>query len=90
MEEDLLWFLQTAGSSWEKIAIMPWSTEKEGQTFIAFSSSKLEALGRPFDTSAQGGAAQMLNSMRKTHIPVLLEIVEVEQEFLFFHPRKSR
>jgi len=69
---------------------MPWSTVIEGQAFIAFSASDMEALGRPFDPNTQGGAAQMLNSMRKSHIPVLLNMVEVQQELLLFHPRKSK
>lgn len=89
-EEDLLCFLQTNGAAWKNVSFLPWSTAVEGQTFIAFSSSENEALGRPFDPNTQGGAAEMLNSMRKTHFPVLLSVQDYEQDFLFFHPKKSK
>ena len=90
IEEDLTHFLQTTGAEWQNIMLLPWSTGSTGNTFFAIRSSEAGGLGQPFNAKVHGSAAVTLNSLKKSHIPVLLNVEEVQQEFLFFHRKKSK
>lgn len=89
IEEDLAHFLQTTGAEWQSILLLPWSSGSTGHSFLAIRSNEAGGLGQPFNIKEHGTGAATLNKMKESHIPVLLNIKEMKQEFLFLHKKKA-